>query len=570
MIAAPEPAPSPRRLRLYGVGAAVFGGLAVHAAIPTLDLAVTSLVAWVPALYLARELPWKRRLRLGWLLGFCADAITFAFISFTMQHMTSLPSAAGVGLVILYAGWHGLLGGVFLALSEPARRAAESRLRGSGPVAVALTYAAVDWLWPQVFPLSIGHSFWQVGPVASVAALTGVPGIAFLVLLVNASLADLWRTRAVRRLVLPGAVLVALLGFGVAWYAHLQTAEPVRTLRVAVLQPNYTLEEKQRAAGRLGRAAVAPQRKAFFERLDAQIRALPPDRYDLIVGPEGAFPYNWRVDLEALPPGDLPRDALPTRAIARAVAEGPRTDTILGGLRRGPDGRTRNAAVHIGPDGHLRGHYDKQTLMAFGEYLPARGLFEDLFGAIHGIADLEPGDHACAFDAAGVRVSCGICYESVFAVTTRDDLGDASLLVNLTIDTWFGTTNAPESHLMLQTARAAELGVPLVRAALTGVTAVVGPDGQIEARLPRDEPGTLSVDVPLYDLSTPFRAVGPAFAWLAIGLALSLLSLAFVRRRELWPPTGVVPLVRRDGDYPSPHSEGAPDDAGPPGRTADN
>ncbi|TNF30090.1 MAG: apolipoprotein N-acyltransferase [Deltaproteobacteria bacterium] len=561
----------PRRARLLGLGAALFGGLMVHAAIPTLNLAVTALFAWVPALYLARALPWRRRLRLGWLLGFCADAITFAFISFTMEHMTSLPAAAGAGLVVLYAAWHGLLGGIFLALAEPARRAAESRLRGAGPVAVALTYAAVDWLWPQVFPLSIGHSFWQVGPVASVAALTGVPGLAFLVLLVNASLADLWRTRRPRRLLLSGAVLVALLGFGVGWYAHVHAVTPSRVLRVAVLQPNYTLEEKKRAAGRLGREAVAQQRRDFLTRLDAQLRALPRDRYDLVVGPEGAFPYNWRVDVESLPSGEgAPRDALPTRLVARAVAEGPHAHTLLGGLRRGPDGHTRNAAVHFAPDGMLLGYYDKQTLMAFGEYLPARGVFEDLFGEIHGIANLEPGDRACGFEAGAVKVACGICYESVFAGSTRDDIDDASLLVNLTIDTWFGTTNAPESHLMLQASRAVELGVPLVRAALTGITAVVGPDGQVEASLPRDVAGTLSVDVPLYDLSPPFRAVGPVFAWLALVVTFSLLALAFVRRRELWPPTGVVPSVRREGDDLSLPSRGAPDDAGRPRRTADN
>lgn len=565
MTVASEPAPILRRARLQGLAAAVFGGLAVHAAIPTLNLAVTSLVAWVPALVLAHDVGWKRRLRLGWLLGFCADVITFAFIAFTMEHMTSLPSAAGVGLVVLYAAWHGLLGGVFLALAEPARRAAESRLAGAGPIAVGLTYAAVDWLWPQVFPLSIGHSFWQVGPVTSIAALTGIPGIAFLVLLVNASLADLWRHHSGRRLVLPGVAAVALLGFGVAWYAHVGSATPTGTLRVAVLQPNYTLEEKQRMAGRLGRDAVAPQRAALLARLEAQLRTLPPDRYDLVVGPEGAFPYPWRVDADRFAEGEpMPRDVVPTRTVLRAVAGGPRAHTILGGLRRGQDGRTRNAAVHIGPDGTLRGCYDKQTLMAGGEYLPGRGFLEDLFGPIHGIANLEPGEAPCSFSVGEISVACGICYESVFAVSTRDDLGSASLLVNLTIDTWFGTTNAPESHLMLQAARAAELGVPLVRAALTGITAVVGPDGQVQASLPPDVAGTLSVDVPIYRLWTPFRAVGPVFAWLAVAALLSLLVSAFVRRRELWPPMGVVASVRRDNDHPSSPSRGVPDDAGRP------
>jgi len=507
---------------------------------------VPALFAWVPALVLARDLPWKRRLRLGWLLGVVADLFTFAFIAFTMEQMTNLSGAVGAGLVVAYAAWHGLLGGVFLALAEPVRRAAEARFAGLGPVAVAFTYAAIDWLWPQVFPLSIGHSFWQVGPVFAIAALTGIPGLAFLALLVNASLADLYRERRARRLLLPAIVALGLVGFGVGWYLHVDAATPTRTLRVAILQPNYTIEEKKRAAGRLDDGQAAAQRQRFLTRLDAHLRALPPGRFDLVLGPEGAFPYNWRLDVDRFPPdAPAPRDVAPTRAVTRAVAEGPHTDVILGGLRRGPDGRTRNTAVHLGPDGTVRGHYDKQTLMPFGETLPGRDLFPELAAKIHGIADFQHGDVPCAFAAGGASVACGICYESVFAVPTRDDIGSAELLVNLTIDTWFGTTNAPESHLMLQAGRAVELGVPLLRAALTGISAVVGPDGQVRDRLPLDVEGVLAADVPLVSLSPPFRAVGPVFAWLAIAATLVLLVLAARNRRELFPSPAVPSAVPR-------------------------
>src|SRR5690606_25027210 len=149
----------------------------------------------------------------------------------------------------------------------------------------------------------------------------------------------------------------------------------------AILQPNYTLAEKKHAD--------IAMRARLLARLDAQIRALPRDTYDLVVASEGAFPMWWDLGErgpvspasagdERAPPGriDLRREA--TRTVRRSVAEGPGTHAIIGGLRWDEASRTRNSAVHIGPDGAILGHYDKQTLVPFSEYVPLAELFPAL------------------------------------------------------------------------------------------------------------------------------------------------------------------------------------------------
>jgi apolipoprotein N-acyltransferase len=509
--------------------------------LPPLDLGIPLILTWLPALVLAREVGWKRRFRLGWLLAAGYEVILHFFLAPTIENMTGLPFAAGLGVVALYAAWHGLIGAVFLALAEPVRRVAERRWLPLGVIAVAALFASLEAAWPRVFTASIGRGFWEIGPIHATAALTGVAGLTFMALLVSAGLADYWVQRSPRRLVPAAALLAALLTFGVGWHLHATGAEPDRVLRVAIVQPNYTLEEKRRAAGRIDPGQASVQRVRFFHRIERHLRGLAPDTWDLVVASEGSFPFYWYVEADERAPGEHTGATEATARIQRAIAEGPRTHTIIGGLRLGDDGRVRNTAVHFGPDGEIRGHYDKQTLMPFSEYVPGRDLFAGLSGAVPGISNVYAGDTPCAFDLDGVRVACGICYETVFTGKTREDVGDAELLINLTIDTWFGATNAPESHLMVQTSRAAELGVPLVRAALSGISAVVDADGVARRRLELGVEGVLAAEVPLRALSAPYRTVGPAFAWLLGLLTLGLLVDAFRHRQELFPPTVVRP-----------------------------
>jgi apolipoprotein N-acyltransferase len=505
--------------------AALSGALCIIVAFPTMGWAPLALVAWTPLLIVSRGASWRRRLLFGWLMGFASQAILFRWIVFTAREMSGLPTAAGIGLLVVFSLWHGLMSGVFLALSEPARRRALELHPGLGPLGVALLYAAVEWMWPMLFPWGLGHAFWEVGPVMTLAAFTGAPGLSFGVMLVSAA-AALVITQGSGRGIWPSAlVLVLLASMAGGWWLHLEATPPRRTLSVGVIQMNYTLEEK--------RGATLERRKRLMGRFDERLRSIRPGRFDLLVASEGAFPLFWDLDVDSRPEAGRPSLATSaTRAVQEALAAGPKTHLISGGLRRSPTGRLVNSALHFTPDGRVAGHYDKRLLVPFGETMPLSDWFPALKGAVRGVGDFAGGSEPCAFEAAGEAVACGICYESIFPGFTRETAGDdASLLVNLTIDVWFGRSTAPWFHLMVQSTRAAELGIPLVRAALTGISAVVGADGAPTHLLPLDEEGVLEAQIGLREVTTPYRVVGPLFGWLCLAGALGLL-ISVWRGRE--------------------------------------
>lgn len=508
--------------------AAGLGALCVVLAFPTVGWGWPIVLAYVPALVVMRDLESTRqRFLMGLVLGAAYHAFLFRWIVFTAREMSGLPVAVGAGLLLVFALWHGLFSGLFLAVAEPLRRAVAARRPGLAPLALAAVYAAMEWVWPFLFPLGLGHALWEVPPLFGLASLTGIPGLSFGIMLVSAALADGVRDRTPRHAVAAGVTVVALAAYAVGWWAFLESHEPRRVLRTAIVQMNYTLQEKKRPTFAL--------RTQLLGRFEATLRSIPAGEYDLIFASEGAFPLWWRVDAEDFAgrrDSAVPVSVVATRRVLRAVAEGPRTHLIAGGLRRPPgEGeKTRNAAVHIDPTGRIVGVYDKNVLVPFGEYLPGTSIFPQLAGSIRGISDFAGGDEPCRFEVDGEVLACGVCYEALLTGFTRAGIGDAGALLNLTIDVWFGDSTAPPFHLMGQSARAAELGLPLVRAALTGISAVTGPAGGVESSLALDDKGVMSVDVPIHGIMTPYRAVGPVFGWLMLLVSLSL--LAWFRRQR--------------------------------------
>jgi apolipoprotein N-acyltransferase len=179
--------------------------------------------------------------------------------------------------------------------------------------------------------------------------------------------------------------------------------------------------------------------------------------------------------------------------------------------------------------------YVKRHLVPFGEHFPVPPFIRSWMRLMNlPYTDLVPGARdQPPLAASGQHVAITICYEDLFGAEQLHYLPDATLLVNVSNDAWFGDSIMPHQHLQIAQVRAAEAGRYLLNATNTGVTAVIDDRGRVEATLPQFKPGVLRATVRGYEGATPYVRVGNwLVVLLALGAALAQLpALASVARR---------------------------------------
>jgi apolipoprotein N-acyltransferase len=259
----------------------------------------------------------------------------------------------------------------------------------------------------------------------------------------------------------------------------------------------------------------------------------PPGAAVVAVWPETASPFLLAQDpdakrlvAEALPPGGL----------------------LLAGTVRGEWGEDRvlrrvfNSLVALDSDGEVAALTDKFHLVPFGEYMPLSGLLP--IRMVVGGMDFSAGPGPTTLALPGLPpFGALICYEVIFPGAVAPTPRPAWLL-NITNDAWFGFSSGPWQHLAAARMRAAEEGLPLVRAAQTGISAVFDAHGRRLAALPLGTAGTLDMALPAALPPTPFGRFGLLIPATLAGLCLlaSLAASRLASRRvvaKAMPPTAV-------------------------------
>jgi apolipoprotein N-acyltransferase len=360
--------------------------------------------------------------------------------------------------------------------------------RGRPPALMfALALTAMEYLRGHVltgFPWAIPGQIWTDTPVAQGAALAGADGLTLLTALV-AGLAALGRMAGLR---------AAVILLGLAWGAGLgrlgQAEPPDTAVTLRLVQPNTPQDMKwdQDLA------------RSLFDRLLSMTAAPGPGPVpDMVIWPETAVPYL----LDAAPGA--------VDEISRAGGSG----LVAFGIQRS-DGDLRyfnSLAVYDGA-GRQRALYDKYHLVPFGEYVPLGEFMNDAFGltafaATQGFGYAPgPGPRLLDLGPRLGRVLPLICYEAVFPGIPRAVPGRAAWMLQVTNDAWFGTLSGPFQHLAQARLRAIEQGLPLIRVANTGVSAVIDAKGRPRASLPLGTGGTLDHALPAALPPTPFARWG--------------------------------------------------------------
>jgi len=413
-------------------------------------------------------------------------------------------------------------------------------LWSSGPgriLALAFGLGVSEWLRAVVatgFPWNaFGMALGGNGILAQPAAFVGLHGLTVLAVLIFAAPACLAdgrrgqrRTAGALAPVLLGLGLLALIGAGGALRLSSAPAEMTPDVRLRIMQPNLPQDDKFRGDRK---DEILKRYMTLSDRATSPQTSGVADATHLI-WPESAFPFILSRDAGALARlgAFLGRTVLVTGAA--------RMEEIPRGARLPGESNVNyfNSIQVLARGGEIVASYDKAHLVPFGEYLPFNGLLESL-GMRHFVhipGGFEPGSRRRLLEVPGLPPAAAlICYEAIFSGEAVPDTGlgeRPGLLLNVTNDGWFGATTGPYQHLSQARLRAVEEGLPMVRAANTGLSAVIDGYGRILHQLPLGVDGVIDSPLPRPAQPTFFAGnalVGPFM------LLLFCLAGALVWRR---------------------------------------
>ncbi|MDQ7859008.1 MAG: apolipoprotein N-acyltransferase [Armatimonadota bacterium] len=450
-------------------------GLLIALAFPSADLGWLAWVALVPLLVAIRSAAPGEAFRLGLLAGAIAYGGLVEWI-----RLFGVPAWAFVTLGM--ALWMAAFAGGASALAAHYRRQGH----GAWLWIVPLTWMAVEWarsVGPIGFPWGLlGLTQHRGGPALGLAAVVGVYGVGGLAALANAAVADLVVRR---RLSAPSVAAAAVVG-GALVVALAAPARPGEVVRViAAIQPNVDPRIKDDAA----------HADRIIDGLLDQTGRARSAGAEIIVYPETAVP-------DRLASSPHLRWAISRQAEGAIVVAG----TPLPG--------PRNGVLVLGGDDRPLGQYAKRRLVPFGE------------------AGVRPGTSDAPIRTPAGVIGLAVCYESAFSGQVRAmAAAGAEVLAILTNDGWFGTTAGPAQHAAHAVLRAVETGRSVVRAANTGTSMLIRPDGVVVAEQPLGTAGVLAAALPVGGPPTPYVRVGWLLAPLAaaawVGAALPAASAAW-------------------------------------------
>jgi apolipoprotein N-acyltransferase len=481
-------------------GIAVGAAIALAAAFPKVGAAWLVPFGTAALFWLWQGASWKHAALLGWLTGIIFFALDFAWIGHTVARYI------GVFGPFLAFG-PALIEAPFFALAGALASVAYARMQPNvAPLGAAAAFTFCEWL------RSIGvlaNPFDQLGytqadlPLRVVAAYGGTYGVTFVLCVIGAYAADAVRRRTWSQFAGVLAIILALTFTMWFFWPARRLAPP--SIRVAAVQGNIAQSFKWNSL----RLAV--------RRYTAMTRAAGAARPRLIVWPETVIPTEL--------------DADPT-LVGRFsdLAERIRATIVAGSLAAGPGG-FYNALYIFAPNG---GYvlYDKRQLVPFAEWFPGRRVLSWLpyVGRLNG--GLTPGDVDGVYPTDALPIAPLICWESAFADLAYAQIRKgAQLLVVSTDDAWFGTTSGPYMHAQIAQLRAIETGAYVVRAAATGISGIIAPDGRWQQRSRLDKRVIVAGRVGPR-VATLFSRIGPT----TIGLLMAVLYLTLLVSPETSPP----------------------------------
>ncbi len=463
----------------------------------------------------------------GFLCGLCANGGGFYWIVGFLQRFGHLPLVAAIPIFLLLISYQAI---TFALFAWALRRLRDAFSLGERVLFLApLLYVTFELLVPSVFPWYLAITQAWVRPAIQIAELTGPLGVSFVLLLSNALVYEFamsvrrrdWRWS---RLLVGAAVIAGTFAFGLVRIRQVEKTRAVAPkLKIGVVQANIGIHEK-------AKRGLEDVQLMLHQELS---RSLVEKGAELIIWPESSYPFwfersqshDWSV------------------SDRRHVQRGFQTPILFGSLTASSDAQyAYNSALLLDEKGDVRGSFDKNILMVFGEYIPYYEQMKWIHQLIPATSNFSRGTEIAVFPlehkGETFRLAPMICYEDIFpSFGRRVTKLDPNLLVNITNDAWFGRTSEPYEHLALSVFRSVETRLDLARAVNTGVSALVDSTGRVYAKTrsvdpdeaPAPEPMVLLEEVALQKPQTLYSTLGEWFGGICL-LVTAFLAIAARRR----------------------------------------
>ena len=456
-------------MTLRNAALAALSGILLAVSFPAFNLYWCAWIALIPLILAIRDQSDWNGLWLGGITGLIYFAGTVHWVTNSIHFYGGIP--------VLPASFITLLLCAYLAIYPAAFGVTSVYLRRTHP---KLFWVGAPALWTALelartyvfsgFPWSLlGYSQHLALPVIQMADLTGVYGVSFLIVLVNAAIAEFIADRK-QYIGIAAAVLAItlVLGYG---FIKLRAPEGDKRITVSVVQGNIEQDKKWDAA-------YQAETREIYQRLT---REALKDHPDIIIWPETATPFYFGATkgIDIALTADL-------RGFVRSIKTPLLTGSPSYEQRQDHSYILRNSAYLLDPNGGTAATYHKIHLVPFGEYVPLKSVLFFVDKMVQAIGDFQGGDTYTVMNIPApkgeITLSTVICYEIIFPDLVRRfvDQG-AQVMTTITNDAWFGRTAAPYQHFSMAVFRAVENRVPVARAANTGVSGFIDAKGRVLA-----------------------------------------------------------------------------------------
>lgn len=376
-------------------------------------------------------------------------------------------------------------------LHKPFKRHPSNFLNGAWfLIFLPALFTVTEWTIPKLFPWAIGNTYYFLPLFIQISEITGASILSFSTAVAGGLLALQWTTPQglpwdKRWVTLPLALWIGILGFG--WLRLSETPVPTKKLNLGLVQANVGSLERLEASQ--GSVSLIQQILDRYRRLSEQSLSTTPTP-DLLIWPETAMPFLLDVDYGY------------AATLKQSVREWgkPLITGAYSQVRNQAFSGDYNAAVLLTPgtDGKLATQiYEKNILLAFGEYFPLGHIFPVLYRWFPQVSNFRWGTEQKIFVLEnGTRIGMTVCYEAIVPTFVRKVAQNGiQVLVNLTNDSWFGPTSEPYQHAALSVFRAVETRVPLIRVTNTGTTLTIDRYGRMGERTPIYQPAFINAEV---------------------------------------------------------------------------